>query len=827
MSPARKSLRTIRSVGVTRLRLALATFSVAVGSFAGQVQAAQPVLTRSEPLGVVRGETTQVVLHGSRLNDAREVLFDKPGLRVTEVKPIDAAKVEVTLEADADLVPGLYPIQIVTESGISNLRLIGVGAMPVVQEVEPNSDFDAAQKIELNTTIEGVIKFEDVDYFDVELAEGQTIHIEVEGLRLSFDYSNRIFDPYVAVLDAKQFELSESDDTALIQQDPLCSFTAPAAGTYKVMIRDSSFGGSDLAHYRMHVGTFPRPVAVVPAGGIPGDLITATLVHPTGDPESPLVTTSQIQLPSERSDSFPLVIQDDRGIAPSPNLIRVNDLPVTVDAEPNDDVQKGNVAVAPGAFCGVIATPGDVDCYSFECEQGKKYLVQVYARQILRSPLDSVINVYDPKFRSVAANDDQGRNPDSFLEFTAAEAGMYTVRITDRLSRGGPAFAYRLEVDTPRPKLTLDRRELYRDEPHGISVPKGGAMAMMVTAKRENFGGELVLDLPNLPAGVEVLTYPMPADRVEIPVLLMAKEDAAGASSLVPVQARTVDESLNLTGPLQLRHRLVLGQNRVDMWGYDSSNLLVSVVEAAPFKIQLEQPRVPIVRNGSMELKVSIERNEGFEGAVSLATLYAPPGLAVNNGQQIPKDQSSVSVPMTANGNATIGSWPMILVATYDSGNGQSRIVTNPIDLDIQDTVFKFEFPKVAGELDTPVALQLAVEVMREFVGEGEVELVGFPPGVSSPEPKQPVNPESETVTFPLVIAKDAKVGTHKTLNVVARITSPDGLITQTQGTGEIRVDQPLPPKTDTPEAPKVEETKAPPKPLSRLEQLRQIKAGS
>ncbi|TVP99760.1 MAG: serine protease [Planctomycetaceae bacterium] len=827
MSPARKSLRTIRSVGGTRLRLALVAFSVAFGAFVGQVHAAQPVLTRSEPLGVVRGETTQVVLHGSRLNDAREVLFDKPGLRVTEVKPIDAAKVEVTLEADADLVPGLYPIQVVTESGISNLRLIGVGAMPVVQEVEPNSDFDTAQKIELNTTIEGVIKFEDVDYFDVELAEGQTIHIEVEGLRLSFDYSNRIFDPYVAVLDSKQFELSESDDTALIQQDPLCSFTAPAAGTYKVMIRDSSFGGSDLAHYRMHVGTFPRPIAVVPAGGVPGDLITATLVHPTGDPESPLVTTSQLQLPSERSDAFPLVIQDDNGIAPSPNLIRVNDLPVTVDTEPNDDIKQGNVAVAPGAFCGVISSPGDVDCYSFECEQGKKYLVQVYARQILRSPLDSVINVYDPKFRSVAANDDQGRNPDSFLEFTAAEAGVYTVRITDRLSRGGPAFAYRLEVDTPRPKLTLDRRELYRDEPHGLSVPKGGAMAMMVTAKRENFGGELILDLPDLPAGVEALTYPMPAGRAEIPVLLVASEDAVGASSLVPMQARTVDESLDLTGPLQLRHRLVLGQNRVDMWGYDSSNLLVSVVEAAPFKIQLDQPRVPIVRNGSMELNVSIERNEGFEGAVSLATLYAPPGLAVNNGRQIPKDQTSITIPMTANGNAAIGNWPMILVATYDSGNGQSRIATNPIDLDIQDAVFKFEFPKVAGELDTPVALQLAVEVMREFVGEGEVELVGFPPGVSSPEPKQSVTPESETVTFPLVIAKDAKVGTHKTLNVVARVTSPDGVITQTQGTGEIRVDQPLPPKTDAPEAPKVEEAKAPPKPLSRLEQLRQMKAGS
>lgn len=800
---------------------------MAVGLAVGQAPAAQPVLTRSEPMGVVRGEVTQVVFHGARLNDAREVVFDRPGLRATEVKQVDAAKVEVTIEADADLAPGLYPVQVVTESGISNLRLIGVGALPVVQEVEPNNDFDAAQKISLNTTIEGVIRFEDVDYFEVDLEQGQTIHLEVEGLRLSYDYSNRIFDPYVAVLDSRQFEVSESDDTALIQQDPLCSFTAPEAGTFKIVIRDSSFGGSDLAHYRLHVGTFPRPVAVVPAGGVPGDLITASLVHPTGDPDAPLVVSSQIQLPSEASEAYPLVVETETGIAPSPNWIRVNELPVTLDAEPNDDIRKGNPATAPGAFCGVISSPGDVDCYSFECEQGKKYLVQVYARQILRSPLDSIINVYDPNFRSVAGNDDQGRNPDSFLEFTAAESGLYTVRITDRLSRGGPSFAYRLEVDTPRPKLSLDRREIYRDEPHGVSVPRGGAMAMMVTAKRENFGGDLLLELPDLPAGVEAVTFPMPAARAEIPVLLVAAADAAGGSSLVPVLARTADEQLGLTGGLKLRHRLVLGQNRVDMWGYDSSNLLVSVAEAAPFKILLDQPRVPVVRNGSMELQVSIERNEGFEGAVSLATLYNPPGVAVNNGRQIAKDQTAVAVPLTANGNAAIGTWPMILVATYDTGNGQSRIVTQPIELDVQDTAFKFEFPKVAGELDTEIAMELAVEVLRDFKGEGEVELVGFPPGVSSSAPKQPVTPNSESVTFPLTISKDAKVGTHKTLNVIARITSPDGVITQTQGTGEVRVDQPLPPKADAPEAPKVEETKAPPKPLSRLEQLRQMKSGS
>ncbi len=800
------------------------------GGFLSLATAAQPSLVRMEPMGVVRGQTTKVILHGDRLADAHQVLFDQPGLSVTEVKPIDAKQVEVSVVADDTIAPGLYPLQLVTKSGISNLRLIGVGAIPVVQEVEPNSDFETAQKIALNCTIEGVIKFEDMDHFEVELAEGQTMHVEVEGLRLSYDYTNRIFDPYIAILDEGRFEIGESDDSPLLQQDPLCTFTAPKAGTYKILLRDSSFGGHDLAYYRMHIGTFPRPVAVVPAGGKPGDLLTATLVHPTGDPASPLVTTAQVQLPSERTNLFPVVTQNEHGISPSPNWIRVNDLPVTVESEPNDDVRKGNAATGPGAFCGVIGHQGDIDCFSFECTKGQKYSVRVFARGTLRSPLDSVVNVYNPQFGSAGGNDDEGRNPDSFVEFTAAEDGLHTVRITDSLQRGGPEFAYRIEVTRADPALTFDRREIVRDEPHAVAVPRGASMAVMITAKRENFGGELQLNWVDLPAGVQVKTYPMPADRAEIPVIFTAAADAPDSAALVRLQAKVNDEKLaDLQGGLSLRHRLVLGQNRVDMWGYDSSRLAVAVSDAAPFKIVLEQPGTPIVRSGSKDLKVSIERREGFEGAVSLATLYTPPGIAVNNGRRIEKDQNEVTIPITANGAAAVGTWPMLMVATYDSGNGQAQIVTEPIDLAIEDVAFKFEFPRIAAETGTKTAMQVSVEVMRPFEGTAEVELVGLPPGVTSPQPKQPVTPESTSITFPIELAAEAKVGNHKTLYCVAKITSPAGEIIQTQGTGELRVDEPLPvkPADAAAEAPKPEEPKAEPKPLSRLEQLRQMKQKS
>jgi len=797
--------------------------------------AAQPIVSRLEPLGVVRGEATKVTLHGVRLSDAVSVLFDRPGLTVADVKPLDGTKVEMTITADANADPGLYPLQLVTKSGISNLRLIGVGAMPVVKEVEPNNDFDTAQKIELNRTIEGLIKFEDIDYFSVDLAEGQTIHAEAEGIRLSYSLNNQIFDPYIAVLDEGKFEVASSDDSSLLQQDALLAFKAPKTGTYRIVIRDSSFSGHDQAHYRLHVGTFPRPIAVVPAGQKPGELLTATLVHLTGNGNEMMTTQAQVQLPSEAVDNFPVVTKSDTGVSPSPNWIRVNELPVTVETEPNNELAKATptTAISPdqpgGAYCGIIESPGDIDCYVIDCKKGQKILVRAFARDTLRSPLDSVLNIYGPKNNSIAGNDDAAGKPDSFIEFTAAEDGPHKVRITDSLGRGGPAFAYRVEATAAKPKLTLDRRELVRDEAVAVPVPRGGNMAIVVTAKRENFGGELKVDLADLPPGVTATAFPMRADRAEVPIILTAAADAPEGASLVRVIGTNADPNLPVTGELFTRHRLMLGQNRVDMWGYDSKRVAVSVANAAPFTIILEQPGTPILRSGNKDFKVSITRNEGFDGEVLLSTLYTPPGIAVNNGRKIEKGKNEVLVPVTANGGAGIAVWPMAMVARFNTAEGQFQMVTPPIQLEVQDVLFKFAFPRIAAEQGTESSIAVGVEVLRPFTGTCDVQLVGMPAGVTSLAATQPVTAETTSVTFPLTIAKDAKVGTHKVLHCVATVRGDAGEMIQTTGVGELRIDAPLPPKvaapaTPAPAAAPPAEAKPVAKPLSRLEQLRQMK---
>ena len=114
----------------------------------------------------------------------------------------------------------------------------------------------------MNVTVTGVADNEDVDYFVVDAKKGERISAEVEGLRLGISE----FDPYVAILNAKRFELGVSDDAALVWRDGFTSIIAPEDGKYIIQVRESAYAGNGGCIYRLHVGNFPRATAIMPAG---------------------------------------------------------------------------------------------------------------------------------------------------------------------------------------------------------------------------------------------------------------------------------------------------------------------------------------------------------------------------------------------------------------------------------------------------------------------------------------------------------------------------------------------------------------------------------
>ena len=144
---------------------------------------------------------------------------------------------------------------------------------------------------------------------------------------------------------------------------------------------------------------------------------------------------------------------------------------------------------------------------------------------------------------------------------------------------------------------------------------------------------------------------------------------------------------------------------------------------------------------------------------------------------------------MTANGSAAIGKWPLVVYASVAG----IEIATEPKDLEIADKIFNFTFPKTSSELGGAADVVVDVEVTREFAGTCEVELVGLPAGVTCENPKAEVKNDTEQISFAVKIEDKARVGQHKTLVARATITDPKGLIKQTQGTGILQIDKPIP----------------------------------
>ena len=794
--------------------------------------AGSPRVDRISPTGLQRGTEIKITLTGSNMGDATSLKFPEPTIHFKSFETVEPKKLVAVLTTDAETKPGLYPFFVETKTGLSNLRLLAVGTMPSVPEAEPNNDFASPQPIEINQTVEGVVQREDIDHYRVKVAAGQRINVEIEGLRLHFTPNNQnILDPYIAILDSQRFEMAASDDATLWQQDGFCSYLAEEDCELTILVRDSAFGGSPLSGYRLHVGTFPRPMVVVPGGGRPGQTLSATMVNFDG-------TTSKLDvpLPNEPVDNFPIFAETESGVSPSPNYVRVVDLPTALEEEPNDSMNEPSAMPTPAAAAGVLSDGDPADYFKFVAAKNTTYRVQAFGRQTLRSKADLRIDVYGPDKRRIGGADDVGNQPDPFYQFKAGVEGDHYIRVSDHLRSGSPLHVYRVEVTPAKPEVTLTSKELRRDESFYPVTPQGGVGAFMVTAARRDYGGEIPITVEGLPNGVTAKTFPIPAGRTEIPVLLTAADDAPMGAHRIAVASG----SDGFESRYQQTHKLVLGQNRRSLWNQELDHTYMVVSDPLPFTIELEQPATPIVRQGSKDLKLKLTRNEGFKDVVYLRSMYNPPGIAVNNSRRFEKDNLELDIPITANGGAAVGKWPIVLVARYNTPTGPVETVGGHIELDVQTQLFSFEFPNASGTQGGTTSIAIKYKSLKELPGEATLQLVGLPKGVTTQTDTLPIDPAGDSITFPIDIAADAKPTLHKTLNVIARVVVKDGerseTITQTVGTGSIRVNKPAPPKKQPASPEKNAAEKAKPaekpaekapevkKPLSRLEQLRQQK---
>lgn len=792
--------------------------------------AAYPDMTTLKPHGGQIGADVKLTISGARLEDFEDLMFYTPGFKVKSVESRAANKVELTLAIGKEVQAGNHVMRVRTKSGISHMRQFFASPFPNVEEKEPNSDFATAQPISLNQTIEGVVLAEDVDYYKVTVKKGQRIGVQVDGLRLAA-IPNGALDPYVAILDKDKFEKAFSDDTILYRQDGYCSFTAEYDGDYYVMVRESSYRGSANSFYRLHVGDFRRPDAIYPAGGKLGSKLTVRFL------EAHDSFAEETVLPNENDADFVLYPKNQRP-APSGNTFRLSTIENTLESEPNDTPETGTLAVAADAYAlnGVIGKPGDVDYFRVPLKKGQVFECRGFA-QALGSPLDPVVSVFTPKGNTLIANDDGGgmRRLDSRFKITAPVDGLYTVRITDHLERGGPNFVYRIEMVASQPSVTFASPEYSVNDTsyrQFMAVPKGGRMVLLENFTRNGVSGDYRFDIPGLPAGVKLLEDAAPGDQPGVPLVLEAAADAPYAGTVVTPLLLPKDPASKIVGQMRRTYDIVRIGNVIYYQGIEDQ-LPVAVVDEAPYSLEIEKPVVPLVRNGVFNLKVVAKRKEGFKGAIRVFMCWTPPGISSLGEQTIGEGSNECVFQLNANANVDTKPWKFIVQGEADAGKGRVFNASPFAELATEAPyVAANAIPLTAMEIGTPGVMTTAFEVQRPFEGEAVAQLVGAPDTIRI----APIKVTKDTKELRFTIETDEKSRVGKTANMFVQIDIPvgKGLATHRIALGSIlRLDParkaaPAPvAKAAAPAAAKAAAAVAAPAApvvLSRLEQLRQQK---
>ncbi len=759
----------------------LATF--AAFFCAAVAHAVSPSLTTVTPAGGQRGSEVDVVLRGDRLADAKEILLYGTGISVMKINDATNSTVKATLKIAADCPIGEHSLRVRTAGGISPLRIFYVGPFPSVLEKEPNSQITNAQPVSLNTTVEGSIGTEDVDYFAIEAKKNQRLSVEVEGARLG----RTMFDPYVAIHDGAGKVIVSSDDTALLTHDAFVSILAPADGKYFVQVRDSSYSGSGHV-YRMHVGTFPRPSAVMPLGGKADETIDVTFI---GDPAGEF--TQKVKLPAQAAGKYGVAPEHD-GTSPSPNWIRVTDLANAAPVKAGTDITNAPLVSveAPLALNGVLAKKGEPAFYRFKAKKDQNLEFAVYARR-LGSPIDSVLTVFNAKGGSLGSNDDAAGNADSQVRVKIPADGEYIVKVADQLNRGGANFTFRVEIAEVKPEVTLyipDTARYDNETRKSIVVPRGNRFAVLMNASKQDFSGDLKLSFAGLPKGIKVNADNMASGVTSLPVVFEAEPDAPIAGNLLTPAAAPVDAAKKVASRFRHENEWVRIQNATVYVRSEVNQIAAAVTEELPFKVRIVEPKVPIVQSGEMNLQIVAERQNDFNEPITVKMLWNPPGISSLPDMVIPKGSNSVIYKLNSTASAETRKWKIAVIAGAPVKGTTAYVSSQLAELEVAPSMIsgKTEITKV--ERGQKAKMVCVLDQKIPFEGKAHVRIVGLPDNVSATEVD--ITKDSKEAVFEITTTDKSPAGYYKNLFCNVAITQKSETISQNIAPSTIlRIDAP------------------------------------
>jgi hypothetical protein len=732
------------------------------------------------------GASFDVLLSGGRLKDARELLLYDPGLACTKLEVVSDNEVRATLRASAACRLGAHAFRLRTPGGVSELKVVHVTPFPVVAEAEPNDEPKAARVVPLNTTVAGVIDSGDVDCIAVVLRKGQHFAAEVQAVRLGGEFT----DTVLTILDPQGRPVAQADDTPITRQDPFATIVAPEDGTYTIRVRDTAFGGGPGSTYALHVGDFPRPSGVFPPGGQAGkDVRLRLLADGAGEPEVQALT-----LPKGAGPWWDYYPNLGRTAAPTPTAIRVRPYPCVEEGPPAGTSTPHDW---PVAFHGTIAAPGEADAFSIQAREGETIQVEAFAERV-GSPLDTILRVFDPDGEPVARNDDD-ESLDSRLVFRARADGTYRIDIRDKRGKGGAGFFYRIEVEEPRPALTLFLAGPVRKSQarQAIAVPRGNRVVAFLGARRDGFDGPVQVDLGPLPEGVSADLKPISAGSHLTPVVFEAKADAPLGAALVDLKGSASVPGGTVAGGFRQVVDLIPGPGDSSFDSITVEKLAVVVTEEAPYAVSLSPPGTSLARDGAIDLLATVERARGFDEAIEVSLPYLPPGVEMDGPGIVPPGKNEAVLRLFARPDADATAWrlaaearpapprrdrremTLALMAQIDPQGrrrrapveGLPQVASRFVPLDLTPAPVSGTFAPSVAEQGKTVTVTCTIDPGLPPKSAMVATLEGLPPRAEAAPVEVP--PGASRVVFKVAIAPTTPVGEYET--ILCRLASEAG----------------------------------------------------
>jgi Bacterial pre-peptidase C-terminal domain len=649
------------------LRGASALFVLLTASWA-QAQPPQPLVSCVFPAGGQRGKTVEAVVTGANLQGASAVRVSGAGVtgKVVQGDKPDNTKVALTIAPDAE--PGVRDIRVATPGGASNRYRFIVGALPEVNEVEPNTEPAQAQRLDtLPVVVNGQLAEPDRDHYRFKLKAGETLVCSFLG-RLLLPYIPDAvpgwIDGCLTLRDAAGAEVAWVDDTSL-RPDPVLVYKAPKDGEYVLEVRDILYRGRNTFLYRLTLGTLPHLAYLFPMGA-QRNTETEVELHGLNLPAASLKVSTKAIAGRVRlvgppgCDGLPFAVGDD---------------PETRETEPNDALAQANVVTVPCTINGRIQRGGDSDYFRFAAKAGQTLVIDVEARR-LGSPLDGFLYLYNASGGELGRSDDNvdldpsqallTHHADPRLVYTFPAAGDYVIRLHHVQKDGGEDFTYRLSIAPPRPDFAL------LVSPDNPRLTKGDTAALTArVVRKDGFGGEIVVSPRNLPPGVTASETVIPAGQ-ELARLTVTAGPAAPAGLVAlsfagkaminnaPVE-RPVEGFEEITQAFSLHHNV------------PTREVVLAVLEPSGLTLSTNVPLDKVLEAAAgKEIAVVVKavRHGGAKGPVNVSLDAPPPGITLKTSPTvIPPDKNEAAVTLVVAKEAPVGlRQNVILTGTLANG---------------------------------------------------------------------------------------------------------------------------------------------------------------